>query len=454
MALLAPAAGGTAMAAIDVWHYQLLPWELDLSYYRQDGPIGRRERIHELVLRSVPARMVRRLRSYGMRAYRAGAEGTKSVVAPLLHGGAPRPTVATPADDGHAAWWEEPAMRPTTLDVPLLPGCTQTCTILPHAASGRDWESIRAAMERRSHYCTSGSLMEKSVSIFRMGYLLALELPEYARQRRAAHLAKIREEEAAELAAERAAAEADAKAHPNLMHPPTLAPAYRNDVITAQARAYVYERMPFRVAAGLVTGGAIAGMASMSFAGTKKLNSLGPLRFFGGFVGLGGVAAVLVDLTTRAGYEDAFLESGEAPPRATPWILKPNKTFIMLAGTFGGPSHSAFSRSWLPFDSFRCLLFVQDIRLLPLSSMHTSVGRLPPGRREVPLRSRPSRGCSCSLTKQSWNDGITNLSSRKHGRGTTTRQLLMKLRLRGSGGRKRRSRRTRQSGARKSWGSF
>ncbi len=311
MALLAPAAGGSAMAAIDVWHYQLMTWELDLSYYRQDGPIGRRERIHELVLRSVPGQMVRRLRSYGMRAYRAS---TKTAVASLLHGGVPRPTVAN-----RAAWWEgELAARPMTLDIPLLPGCTQTCTMLPHVASGRDWESIRTAMERRSQYCTSGSLVEKSVSIFRMACSLALELPEYARQSRAAHLAKIREEEAAERAAERAAAEAEAKAHPNLMHPPTLAPAYRNAAITAQARAYVYERMPFRVATGLATGGAIAGMASMSVAGTKKLNSLGPLRYFGGFVGLGGVAAVLVDLTTRAGRLSPFLTSSlsRQPPSA------------------------------------------------------------------------------------------------------------------------------------------
>jgi hypothetical protein len=46
MALLAPAAGGSAMAVIDVVRYQLFAWELDLSYYRQDGLVGRRERLH------------------------------------------------------------------------------------------------------------------------------------------------------------------------------------------------------------------------------------------------------------------------------------------------------------------------------------------------------------------------------------------------------------------------
>ncbi len=344
MALLAPAAGGSAMAAIDVWRYQLMTWELDLSYYRQDGPIGHRERIHELVLRSVPAQMMRRLRSYGMRACRGSAEGTKSVMATL-------PTVATAtADVDDTAWWEKPAAQPKTLDVPLLPGCTQTCTMLPDVAPGRDWESIRTAMERRSQYSSSGSLVEKSAYIFRMACSLALELPEYARQSRAAHLVKLREEEEAERAAERLAADAEAKAHPNLMHPPTLAAAYRDQTITAQARAYVYERMPFRLAAGLTTGGVIAGMASMSVAGTRKLNSLGPMRYFGGFVGLGGVTGLLVDLTTRAGYEDAFLESGEAPPSTTPWIIKPNKTFIMLAGTFGGPSYSTVLQILFLFD--------------------------------------------------------------------------------------------------------
>ena len=95
------------------------------------------------------------------------------------------------------------------------------------------------------------------------------------------------------------------------------------------------------MAAGLASGGAIASMASMSVAGTRKLNSLGPMRFFGGFLCLGGATAVVVDLTTRAGYEDAFAESGEAPPRTTPWAIKPTKTFIFLSGSFGGYPASA-----------------------------------------------------------------------------------------------------------------
>lgn len=344
MALLAPAAGGSAMAAIDVWRYQLVAWELDLSYYRSDGLIGQRERIAERILsdpRAVTKRLGRRLRSYGAWVRRASQElGAKTAVAPLLCGSAPPSGVGT-----HA--WETPAARPTTLDVPLLPGCTHTCTMLPETASSRDWDSIRVAMNGPAQYSSTGSLVEKCAVIIRMACSLAVEVPGIVRERYVAHMAEIRAQEEAEQAAERAAAEAEAKAHPNLRHPPTLAPAYRDQAITTQAREYVYERLPLRVATGLASGGAIAGLASMSIAGTRKLNSLGPVRFLGGLTALGGIVGGLVDLTTRAGYEDAFLESGEAPPRTTPWVIKPNKTFIMLAGTFGGyPASATFFNAY------------------------------------------------------------------------------------------------------------
>jgi hypothetical protein len=345
MALLAPAAGGSAMAVIDVVRYQLFAWELDLSYYRQDGLVGRRERLHELVSEGVPARLVRGLRSrWGVRARRdAAAESSQSAQSTALALLRSQTQASATAVD----WWEKPPpRRSATMDVSVLPGCNQRCELMPEVP--RCWEAIRARAERPRLYCTSAGLVEKGASIFGMASSLVRKLPGYTAQRYAEHRLRIRAEEEAEEAAEREAAEAYAKAHPNLRHPPTLAPAYRDTAITEQARTFVYDRSGIRVGAGLVGGGAIAGLASsLSNAGTRKLNSLGPMRYFGGFAALGAVIGGVVDLTTRAGYEDAFLDSGEQPPRSTPWVIKPNKTFIMLAGTFGGyPASATFFNAY------------------------------------------------------------------------------------------------------------
>ena len=77
----------------------------------------------------------------------------------------------------------------------------------------------------------------------------------------------------------------------------------------------------------------IAGLASLSAAGTRKLTSMGPLRFFGGLAAMGGAVGLMVDFTTRAGYEDAFMDAGETPPHETPWFIKPNKTFARAQAT-------------------------------------------------------------------------------------------------------------------------
>lgn len=105
MALLAPAAGGSAMAVIDVVRYQLFAWELDLSYYRQDGLVGRRERLHELVSEGVPARLVRGLRSrWGVRARRdAAAESSQSAQSTALALLRSQTQASATAVD----WWEK-----------------------------------------------------------------------------------------------------------------------------------------------------------------------------------------------------------------------------------------------------------------------------------------------------------------------------------------------------------
>ena len=320
---MAAAALRLVPVAIDVWHYQTATWELDLSYYRDGGLVGRRDQLpSSLLSASVPARLVRGLlRRQGVRASREATQQAQQAAAQLCG-------VAT--EQGRH-WADAPARRPV-LAVSILPGCQHFMPeCAPREVTSRAWETVRTRIAgvKPVLYHSSASLVQKGVSIFGLTSSLAEQLPDYVLTRYAAHRERLRAEEAAEVAAK----VAEAKANPNLRHPPTLGSAYRDATITEQAQKYVYERLPLRVACGVATGGGIAGLASLSAAGTRKLTSMGPLRFFGGLAAMGGAVGLMVDFTTRAGYEDAFMDAGETPPHETPWFIKPNKTFARAQAT-------------------------------------------------------------------------------------------------------------------------
>ena len=102
--------------AIDVWHYQSATWELDLEYYRADGPVGRRESPPaSLLSASVPARLAHGLRRQGVRAKRRAATQQAQQAAAQL-------CAAAAAQRGH--WADAPTRRPV-LDLSILPGCQQ-----------------------------------------------------------------------------------------------------------------------------------------------------------------------------------------------------------------------------------------------------------------------------------------------------------------------------------------
>ena len=324
--------GAASMGAIDLWRYQLGSWELDLRYYRKDGRIGPRDEL--LDVRAQLGRGTRRLaRSLRRRG--------------VLAAPAPR------ADAGSSA--AERLTRLTGADSRVEPPLSVFARLSQSAQSvvARSSARRQPALQSNAARPLAGTgLCGKAAFIGAVSAdLLLTQLPQWY-SAMMAEMEERREAERQAEAEEQAAAELAHRAeHPDFLHPPMLAAAYRDAAITETARSHVYDRLPIRIASGALGCGVLGALVARSAAGMRTLSRVGPLRFGCGVIAGGAALGAAVDATVRAGYEDVFREAGEEPCRESGMIagfrLAPNKTFILFAGMLGGyPASATFFNAY------------------------------------------------------------------------------------------------------------